>query len=265
MNAVMKLSLRLRRRSILWWSVASVAFIFINMVFYPSFKDQAAELQKSFETIPDAAVQFLGGSTDFFSPVGFLNSQIFFIMLPLIGAILAIGLGSSLLAREEQQKTVELLLARPLTRWQLVWGKTLAGLVIVTAVFLVSMVSTVLMSKYWNVGVPIKNIVFASLYCWLLSLTFGALAFLVTAIGKARGASMAIASAIALGGYVIFSLSATVSWLRFPSKLLPFYHYQSEQILRGNMSLGHLLYLVAVPIGCVLLAGWLFNRRDISS
>jgi ABC-type transport system involved in multi-copper enzyme maturation permease subunit len=99
-------------------------FIFINMIFYPTFKDQAAELQKSFESLPDAALQLFGGSSDFFSPVGFLNSQIFFLMLPLLLGILAISLGSSLLAAEERDSTIESLMARPISRTHLLLHKS---------------------------------------------------------------------------------------------------------------------------------------------
>ena len=80
MNAIVSWTMKQRKWSIMWWSIAIVSFILVNMVFYPSFKNQAAELEKSFENLPSTAVQFIGGSTDFFSPVGFLNSQIFFLI-----------------------------------------------------------------------------------------------------------------------------------------------------------------------------------------
>ena len=211
--------------------------IFINMIFYPSFKDQAAELQKSFANIPDSISQFIGG-TDFFSPVGFLNSQIYFLMLPMILIILAIGLGSSLLAREEQDKTIEVILARSISRTKFMSAKVLAGLLIITLVTSVSLLTTVITAQVVNLeGVSAGSMLLATFGCYVLVLSLGAISFMFTALGKARGASIGVGTAFAVGSYIISSLAGTVSWLKVPSKFLPFHYYQPEAILRGRSGL----------------------------
>ncbi|MBI2368924.1 MAG: MFS transporter [Deltaproteobacteria bacterium] len=50
-------------------------------------------------------------------------------MLPLLLSVLTIGLGSRLLAKEESEGTLELLLARPVSRAKLLAAKAMAGLV----------------------------------------------------------------------------------------------------------------------------------------
>jgi ABC-2 type transport system permease protein len=240
------------------------AFIFINMIFYPSFKNDAEELQKSFENLPDAAVQLFGGSTDFFSPVGFMNSQIFFLMLPMILGILAIALGAGLLAREEQDKTIESLLARPVSRTKLLQAKATAGVIILALVSLLGLITIILTSKI--VGLEIANSVLiqAMFVCFLFALSLGSIAYLMTATGKARGASIGIAAFVGIGGYLISSLSGTVSWLEFPSKLFPFEYYQSESILRGTYNWNNLWYFVALIGLCKLLSWLAFRRRDLA-
>lgn len=253
-----------RRWSTMWWSVSIFGFIFINMIFYPSFKDQAEQLAKTFQDLPPAAVQLFGGSTDFFSPIGFLNSQIFFLMLPLLLGILAIGLGSSLIAREEQDKTIELLLARPLSRSRLLMSKALAGTVILAIVTIAGLITTLLISKFVDLEVPSSAITLATINCFLLTLSFGAIAFLLTTIGKARGASLGIAALIAIGGYLVSSLSGTVDWLKVPAKVFPFHYYQSEAILRETYNWNNALFFGAIILVCGALSWLSFRRRDIS-
>jgi len=238
--------------------------MFINMIFYPTFKDQAAELQKSFESLPDAALQLFGGSSDFFSPVGFLNSQIFFIMLPLLLGILAISLGSTLIAREEQDHTVESLLSRPISRTKLLFSKATAGLILLSIVTLVSLVTTVVVSKVVDISVPTINIVAVTLACYVLAVSFGAIAFLLTAIGKTRGLSMGIGTVMALGGYIISSLAGTVTWLKGPSYIFPFHYYESEAILRGHFSWSNIIILTLVIAFCALLSWLFFRKRDLA-
>jgi ABC-2 type transport system permease protein len=264
MRPILNWTLYQRRWSMVGWSIGAFFFIFINMIFYPSFRDDAAALQKSFESLPESAIQLFGGSTDFFSPIGFLNSQIYYLMLPLILGMLAIALGSSLLAREEHDRTMESLLARPLSRSNLLKAKAVAGTVIVTIVSIVSLLTTVAVGKLVDLNVPFQNIALASLACFLMVLSFGAVAFLLTATGKARGASIAIASTFALGGYLVGSLSGTVDWLKIPSKIFPFSYYQPEAILRGSVDWMNMLFFVAVIVTCGLLSWATFRRRDIA-
>jgi len=263
MMPIIRWSLWQRRWSTLWWAVGVGAMIFINMIFYPSFKDQAAELQKSFESLPDAAVQLLGGSTDFFSPIGFMNSQIFFLTLPLLISIFAIGLGSSLLAREEQDGTIESLLSRPVSRSNLLFAKAAAGAIMLTIVSLVGFVVTVLSAWFVDLPIAIPTLGAAFVACFLLCLTFSAVAFLLSALGKARSASIGLAALFAFGGYIVASLAGTVQWLSGPSKLFGFHYYQSEAVLRGQYDWWHSWYFVGVIGFCGFVAWIVFRKRDI--
>lgn len=263
MKPVIRWTLHQRRWSIFGWSLGVFGLIFVNMIFYPSFKNDAEELQKSFANLPDSAVSLLGGA-DFFSPVGYLNGQVFYLMLPMLLGILAIALGSSLLAKEEQEKTIESLLARPLSRARLLLAKVTAGATIIFTVSLVGLLTTVLTSWWVDLDVPALNIVIASLACFLVCLSFGAIAMALTGLGRARGASLGIAAAYSLGGYIVSSLSDTVTWLVAPSKIFPFYYYRSEEILRGSFVWANFIFFVAL-IGLCAIVSWVaFRRRDIA-
>ncbi len=265
MLAVIKWTLWQRRWSTFWWILGIFGFIFLNIIFYPTFKDQAAELQKSFENLPDAALQLFGGSADFFSPVGFLNSQIFFLMLPMLLSILSIGMGTSLLGREEQDGTIETLLARPISRVRLLMAKAKAGGIILAIVALASLLVTVVLARIVGLTeVTPLQMTEATFACFMLALSFGAIAFLLTTIGRARGASLGIAAFIALGGYLISSLANTVSWLKTPSLFFPFHYYRSEAILRGTFQWSDMLVFVAIIAVCGAVSWFSFRRRDIA-
>lgn len=258
-------TLRQRRTSTIWWSIAVSAFILLNMVFYPSFKDQAAELEKTFENLPSSAVQFLGGSTDFFSPVGFLNSQVFFIMLPMLLGILAVGLGASLLAREEQDGTIETLLARPVSRSNVLASKALAGVIILAFVTFCACLTTIVSGKAVGLAVSGWTISAGYLVCFVMCLCFGTISYLFTALGKARGAAIGIGALAALGGYILTSLAGTVDWLSSFAKLMPFYYYQPETLLRGAYDWSNVIYYGVVIVACATASWYVFNHRDIDS
>lgn len=264
MKSVIKWTFRARKISTFWWCFATAFFMFVNMIFYPSFKNDAEELQKSFENLPDAAVQLFGGSTDFFSPIGYLNSQVFFIMLPMLLGILSIALGSKLLASEEQDKTIESILSRPLSRTQFLFAKALSGVSVLTLVSVVSWLAVVILAKLVDLEISAWLLTKTTFVCYLLVLSFGAIAYLLTATGRAKGAAIGIATLVAFGGYIVDSLAGTVSWLQTPSKLLPFNYYQSEAILRETYNWNNIWYFVGLITACGVFSWLVFRRRDLA-
>ncbi|HET7673758.1 MAG TPA: ABC transporter permease subunit [Candidatus Saccharimonadales bacterium] len=264
MIPIIKWSIWQRKVSTIWWSISIFALIFVTLIVYPPFRDEAQQLQKSFENLPDAAIQLFGGSADFFSPVGFLNSQIFFIVLPLALGILAITVGHGILGKEEQDLTIESLLSRPISRTKLLLAKALTAIIILTFVSLVCLITTLATIRLVDLEVADKPIILTMSACYLMSLSLGAIAFLFSSVGrKIRGAGIGIATFIALGGYIISSLAGTVDWLRIPAKAFPFHYYQSEAILKGFYNWNNVYFFVGIIIFCTVFSWLSFRRRDI--
>jgi ABC-2 type transport system permease protein len=266
MKAVFRWSLWQSRWSTIWWLVGITAFVALQLAFYPTIRDQQAELEKSFSQLSDSAIALFSDTGDFFSPVGYLSGQIFYLMMPLLLGILAIGLGASLVGREEREGTLELLLARPISRSKLILSKAAVGILIVFIVGLLGTVVTAIMSKLVNLPVPLDNIMLAGLASVGLSLSFGAVAFMITTLGRgARAAAIGVAALFAIAGYLLSSLAATVDWLKWPAKALPFEYYQPAAILEDNYNWMNILFVIGVVLVSGLVSWIAFRRRDIST
>jgi ABC-2 type transport system permease protein len=253
-----------RKSAIIWWSLGIMIFIFVNLIFYPTFKDQQAQLDQSLNQIPDTAKQLFSDTPDLFSPVGYLSSQVFYLMMPLILGVLSISLGVSLLGKEERETTLELLLARPVSRLNLLLSKASAGLIILAIVAFAGTIFTAIMCKIVGLAVAVPSIMAAGLAAGLLATTFGAIAYLVASLGRAgRAASIGVAAVIALGGYIIVSLAGTVEWLRWPAKIFPFNYYHASELLSGRYNWANAIYFIAVTTVCMILAWLAFRRRDL--
>lgn len=262
MLAIIRWTIWQRRWSVLWWSIGVIAMIALNLAFYPTIRDQASELEKSFSSFSDSTLALFGG-TDFFSPVGYLNSQVLYLMLPLLLIILGVGMGNSLLGREESEHTVESLLARPISRSRLLLAKALVGILILFAVTAVGTLAILALAKLVNLGVPLPNVLAACFACFMLVITFSSVAFLLAATGRGRAASLGIATVYAIGGYIIGSLASSVHWLDKPSLIFPYHYYRSADILHGTFAWSSILFFAAFTLGCGILAWASFRRRDL--
>jgi ABC-2 type transport system permease protein len=262
MRSVFKWTLWQRRWSMFWWSLGIVGLVVLTLAFYPTIHDQAAQLNKSFGGLSNDTLALFGG-TDFFSPVGYLNSQLVYLMLPLLLIILGVGLGSSLIGREEADGTIHVLLARGISRPRLLFAKALAGAFILFLVTCIGSVAVIGMAQAVHIGIPLLNLIAVCFTCYLLVLTFSAAAFLLAATGRGRAAAMGITVVYTLGGYIIGSLASTVHWLHGPSVIFPYHYYYSADILSGTFRWSSIAFFAVFTAACTVLSWVSFRRRDL--
>ncbi|MBI5906898.1 ABC transporter permease subunit [Candidatus Saccharibacteria bacterium] len=266
MKPIIKWTVQARRLSILWWILGIIAYVVLELAFYPSIRDQAAELEKSFSSLSDSAIALFSDTGDFFSPVGYLSGQVFYLLMPMLLGILAIGAGASLVGREEREGTLELLLSRPISRSRLMAAKAVTGIFIIAVVGLVGGLATAVMSKLVDLPIPFGNIMLAGVASTVLAISFGSVAFMITMLGRsARVASVGLSSLVALAGYLLTSLASNVSWLSGPSKVFPFAYYHPAEILEGNYNWLNMLFIVGVIALCGVVSWIAFRRRDLIS
>lgn len=262
-TTIVKHELHRRRMYLVWWSLGIIALVALTVLAYGSVKDQAAELNKAFGNLSSNISGFVGTS-DMFSPIGYLNSQLYFITLPILFILLSVTLSGSLISKEERRRTLELLLARPIGRSRLLLAKALAGTAVVAILGVVTAVVIILCGMAVHIGVSAAHIVLATIWMVLFSGAFGAIAFMLYAASQmTRRLAAVVAILLSFGGYILSSLGGMVHGLAWIAKLLPYHYYDPGAILTGHVSYGLVLYIAAMYVMsiCVALIG--FRRRDI--
>lgn len=247
-----------------WWSVGVALLTSLTVLPYGSLREQSAELDKALEGFGDNAGSFFG-SADIFSPVGYLNSQLNYIVLPILFIILGVTLARALLSKEEADHTLELLLARPISRVRLLSAKALSGLLIILGVGAVATMSTAVAAQVVDLGIPLSHLLGANVGTLLFSASFAAISFGLAAASQITQRFAGVAAVLlSFGSYIITSLGNNFDWLETISKALPYYYYDSEQMLQGSWPLGFVVSMVVV-FGASLVVGVLgFKRRDIA-
>jgi len=118
--------MRVGHRSLLVWTLVLAGLNVLLMGVYPSFAADAQKLNELIAMYPEGFMKIFGlDRLSLADPVGFYATEAYFMVL-LFGGVFAAILGSGLLAKEEDEKTIEYLLARPVTRDQILTGKALA-------------------------------------------------------------------------------------------------------------------------------------------
>lgn len=255
-------TLRDRRHALIGWGLGLLAVALFVLLFYPA----AREMEGIMEAIPpELAKLFMGEVADITSPEGFLNSQLFFLMAPVMFLVIAIAFGSGAIAGEEEQGTLDLLLSNPLPRWRLVAEKFAALVVYIGMLALVFWLTLALGVPIVDMDISLGRMAEATLSMTLLGIAFGTLALAVGCASGRRGLSTAVASAIGVAGYLINSLSPIAEALEPFQKLSPFYYYIGANPLLHGLNLGHAATLVGLIVVLLLIALVTFERRDLAT
>jgi ABC-2 type transport system permease protein len=264
-NAFLK-TLRDARRAIAWWTVGLIAMTALMVAAYPSVRDNP-DLNKMVEDYPDAFKAFLGlGETvDYTSPAGYLNSELFSFVVPLLLLIAAIGAGARATAGEEERGTLDLLLANPISRRRLVLEKLAALCVEIVVLAVVLWLALIVGAGAVGMHISAAHLAAAIVAAALLASAFGAIALFLGALLGRRGAAVGIAAAGAVAAYLLSSLAELVTFLKPLRVASPFYHYAANDALRAGLAPEHLAVLIALVVVAALGAIVAFERRDLAT
>ena len=253
------------RRGLLWWAVGLLSYAALIAGFYPSVR-QMPDINQMIETAPgELMAALVGDLTDLTSPAGYLNSQVFFFLGPLLLIIFAIGKGVAALAGEEERGTLDLLLANPVSRARVVLEKLAALLVMTIGLAAALWIGLAILSAAIEMEISATRLAEATLGTMLLAAVFGVLALALGAASGQSGLSLGVTSAIALITYLLNALAAVIGKLEPYRVLSPFYYATTADPLVNGLHVGHTLVLVAMILVFSAAAVLLFGRRDLAA
>ena len=255
-----------RKKYILWWTIGISLTLILILSIYPSIRDQYATFNNLIKKLPSSIMDLKtgGSSSSFASPIGYLNSQIYFATMPLFLLIMSIGLGGSVLGNDEKDHTLELILSRSISRTKLIISKLIATFVILFIPVLTSSVVISITSSIINIDVPQKYLLLADFYLLMFTFMFGLIAFSISsAVSVSKRIGAATSSILAFSSYILTSLAGMNHYVLDFAKLLPWYYFSPSNLLNGVVSNNLSIYIITVIVIAILISIIGFNKRDI--
>jgi ABC-2 type transport system permease protein len=249
------------RGQILGWGLALLVLGILAVARYDIMRENQESLREILRGSAGRFVALFGDPARLMTPGGFL-SLAFFSFMPLVLGVFAVLGGSGLLAADEENGTLDLVLAHPVSRTALFLGRLLAFAAAAVAIlalswlgFVVAMSWSSLDVGWWAMTRP-----FASLLAVLYF--FAGLALLLSMVLPSRRQAAMAAGLVLLASFFLTTLARLDTGLEAVACFSPLHYYQGgEAVERLNESwLAVLLGAAGLFAG---LAWWCFERRDI--
>lgn len=256
------------RRALLWWSFGFLVLAAYMIALFPTVRDNPA-MQELGRAKLEMLQGLIGRLADFASPVGYLTAGLFSLMLPMMFLFFTIGMGANAIGGEEERKTLDMLLANPISRSRILLEKWGAMVILTLLLGLVPLVAFAVGGpgvELVGEALSIANVGAGLLSAVLLGLFFGTLALAVGAATGSRTLAWSVAGGLALANYLVKTMAETAESMKTVQKALPLYYYLSDDsnplqqgldpVHAGVLLLGVVVFLA---VGLVT-----FQRRDVA-
>ena len=255
-------TLRDQRRSMVWWTIGLVAITMLTVLFYPSIKDSPG-LDDLLGNENSIMRTFVGDVPDLTSPEGFLNSQLYFLLAPILLLVFAISAGSGAVAGEEEKGSLDLLFSHPVRRLSVVTQKLAAIIVAVMGLSFILWLTVVVGTLIVNMDIGMVRVAEATLSAAMLAFLFGALALALGCATGKRGVTIGVSGAVTVLTYFINALRPVADAIDPARFVSPFYYYIDADPISNGLDPVHALVLVAVTALLAVMGIVAFERRDI--
>lgn len=253
-----------RRVALGWWALGVAIYCGFIVAVWPVI-DGNAEFQDLYADMPKTLQAMFGtdGFSDFTSPPGFLNTYLFSMILPFIFTGLAVSFGSALIAGEEDDGLLDLVLSAPVRRRRLVLEKATA---IVGALLVVGVTTIVLLAvarEPVGLDIGLVGLIAATAGSMLFALMHGLVALAVGAWSGSTGAASGAGWGVALCGYlvnIVANIDDSLDWLE---PLSPLHWATSQSPVTGVFPSTYVL-LLAICAALVWVTVVVFERHDLS-
>ena len=262
---LLRRGLRDHRRALVGWCFGIAAYVALVAAIFPSI-ESSPEFDKLVESYPDVLKSLFGIAEggDITSGAGYLDVELFSLMLPLLVLVLAIGSGARTLAGEEDAGRLELVLSYPLRRRDTVLAKGAAVAAEIITVCVVVGIAIALLDPLVGLDLSFGRLAEALGTLAALGLFYGWLALAVGAARPSRGLAIGIPAALAAGAYLVSGLHELAGWLDPFRFLSPFWLVGSSPLQGGADGWG-VLVVVIVSFAVLAAGSLLLERRDLET
>ena len=251
-------------KSTLMWSLGILSITAIQLYIYPSVVKSSTAMQSYIDAFPEA-LRTIFRMEDYFSGEGFLGTELYSMMVPLIFISMSAARGSSAIAGEEENGNADIIFSLPISRTKVVVNKMIALVIECLLVAILLVIAIAIDSQLVDMKIEISKVAIATGASALLGLIFGAFALIAGALTGKKAIATGLSVAFAIAALLFYSLAPLVDTFDALAPFNPMNWAINGNPLSEGVSGLNFVKLASLFVALNFLALYLFKNRDIKS
>ena len=260
---IIRYSFRRSVWAIIGWGIPLMLLGIITIPFYDLVAENEKQLRPVLENLKPLVKSFVGGDEveEIFTPQGFIALR-YFAFLPVILGIYGSVSGSGLLAADEERGILDFVLAHPVSRGQLFWGRVVAFTVSLSCIIGFGWLGLWIgVAKAESMNFSPFQLVLPYLSVFVVTWFFACFSLALSMCVPSRSSAAMISGIVVLAGYIITTLSKAIKGLESWAIFSPLTYYQSNAM--KGLEIDPFIKLFLAALLFLFLARTGFRLRDI--
>lgn len=250
-----------QRRGALIWGIALLILTASVLAVWPSMRESGS-LDALVSGMSPELISALGLEA-LASPAGFLNGNLYALLLPLLFGVLGVVHMNALTAGDEDAGRLELLLALPVNRVSVYLSRFVAVVLVLAAVGIVVGATVGFGGAAFDMELDAAGVVAVTVSVFLLALFHAALALALAGVGLHAGVVLAASFGVLIVGYLAHALLPTINSLSDLAAASPWHWALGEHPLENGFDGAGVALLVGGTILLVVVGLIAVRQRTI--
>jgi len=268
MLAIILRTIKDKQKSLIIYIIAGMLFMLMYVTLFPSMQQSFDELAKTMlKQMPEGFLKAFGVDVSTFGTFeGFIASEYFSFIWPLVAILIGVSFAGSSLAGEIEKGTMEILLAQPISRIKLFFSKYLAGLFNILAYILITVLAIFPTAALLDISFKSENFIKLLGLGSLFGLAVYSIAIFFSVIFNEKGKAYFAASGVLLSMYVLNIISALKENLDKLKYISFFHYYNPSKLLVHGQIIDYSVYVfLGTAIVLLPISIFYFQKKDISA
>lgn len=271
MNLI-KMEFKKNLKGTIIWGLILSALCFLYLAFFPSMKNAGfGELLNSkISMFPKGLLDSLGLNQmpDFSIFMEYYTYVFQFIGIGTL--IYAMILGTKALSKEEGDKTIEFLYAKPVSRNKIIITKMISSFILLLVVVLMIIISSLICNISFGNGSDLVMLLKVNAMSLIPLLVYWVIGFVISAFLNSDNKSTVIALGFFFGTYLLGIISNTIDKLKFLKYLSPINYNPSADVYKyfdgrvgSSLNMNAIILCVVIFIIGISITFIKYNKKDL--
>lgn len=261
---MMPIFLRTLRRN-LWtmigWGVGLGLLSAYTILLFDAIVEQQAQLMQLMASYPSELLSIFGDMSKIYTPEGYLTYA-YFSYMPLILGFAALLGAAGLIAADEENGTLDLLLSYPVSRSGFFWGRVLGFLAVYAVILMIIWAGFAAFINQTQMDLSAGELFLPFISLFAVLVFFMGVSLLLSVLVPSRAAAGTICSLLLVGSFLIEALARMDKRVGNLVHFSPLHYFQAGEAVNG-LDFKWLGILLGFGLALILCAWGFFVRKDI--